>query len=83
MADIFELSRTLSCEHGLHLQLVHQEHGFVFMLRKSDLEAVGMTALPKDFINVTGKKGKWFFETIDLVRNVPCDQVLSLFNGSE
>ncbi|KAH8111431.1 muts domain V-domain-containing protein [Phellopilus nigrolimitatus] len=52
--------------HDLPLQLVHQEHGFVFTLRKADLEEAGKTELPKGFVNVTAKKGKWFFESIDL-----------------
>ncbi|KAL5495776.1 MSH4 [Sanghuangporus weigelae] len=66
VADIFDLNRSLSSEHGLPLQLVHQEHGFIFTLRKRDFEAVGTPTLPKHFINTTAKQGKWFFETIDL-----------------
>ena len=46
MADIFQLHRSLSETHGLPLQLVHQEQGFVLTLRKIDLEEAGMTELP-------------------------------------
>ncbi|KAL5518469.1 MSH4 [Sanghuangporus vaninii] len=66
VADIFDLNRSLSSEHGLPLQLVHQMHGFIFTLRKRDFETVGTPTLPKHFINTTAKQGKWFFETIDL-----------------
>lgn len=67
VADIFQLNRSLSESHSLPLQLVHQEQGFVFTLRKTDLEEAGMAELPKGFVNVTERKGKWFFESIDLV----------------
>ena len=67
MADIHSLSRELSQQYELPLQLVYQEHGFVFSLRKSDLEEAGMTQLPKGFINASSRKGKWFFECLDLV----------------
>ncbi|KAL5534740.1 hypothetical protein ACEPAG_1204 [Sanghuangporus baumii] len=66
VADIFDLNRSLSSEHGLPLQLVHQEHGFIFTLRKRDFDAAGTPTLPKQFINMAAKQGKWFFETIDL-----------------
>lgn len=70
VADIFQLNRLLCDGHGLPFQLVYQEHGFVFSLKKMDLENNGTAELPKGFINVTTKKGKWFFETIDLVRSI-------------
>ncbi|PAV21710.1 hypothetical protein PNOK_0166700 [Pyrrhoderma noxium] len=66
VADIHSLSRELSQQYELPLQLVYQEHGFVFSLRKSDLEEAGMTELPKGFINASSRKGKWFFECLDL-----------------
>ena len=34
---------------------------------EKDLEEAGLTELPKGFVNVTERKGKWFFESIDLV----------------
>ena len=67
VADIHSLSRELSQQYELPLQLVYQEHGFVFSLRKSDLEEAGITELPKGFINASSRKGKWFFECLDLV----------------
>lgn len=70
VADIFQLNRSLCDDHGLPLQLVYQEHGFVFSLKKIDLENTGTTELPKGFINIISKKGKWFFESIDLVSSI-------------
>lgn len=70
MADIFQLNRKLCEKHALPLQLLYQEQGFVFTLRKIDLEEAGLRELPKGFINVTARKGKWFFESIDLVRHL-------------
>ncbi|GLB36707.1 putative mutS family domain IV [Lyophyllum shimeji] len=62
VGDIFQLNRTLSEEHGLPLALVYQDTGFVFTLKKTDLEG----ELPKGFINVSVKKGKWVFSSMDL-----------------
>lgn len=67
VADIFQLNRTLCDEHQLPFQLIYQEQGFVFSLKKSELEHAGMAELPKGFINVTSRKGKWYFESMDLV----------------
>ncbi|KAG6874127.1 hypothetical protein C0995_005543 [Termitomyces sp. Mi166 len=62
VGDIFQLNRTLSEEHELPLTLVYQETGFVFSLKKTDLEG----ELPPGFINVSVKKGKWVFTSMDL-----------------
>ncbi|KAF9466889.1 muts domain V-domain-containing protein [Collybia nuda] len=62
VGDIFELNRALSENHELPLSLLYQDSGFVFTLKKSDLEG----ELPKGFINVVMKKGKWMFSTIEL-----------------
>ncbi|KAL0950493.1 hypothetical protein HGRIS_007304 [Hohenbuehelia grisea] len=63
VADIHQLSRSLSDAHGgLSLALVWQDTGFVLTLKKSDLEG----ELPKGFINTVLKKGKWHFTTMDL-----------------
>ncbi|KAF7373569.1 MutS 4 [Mycena sanguinolenta] len=62
VGDIFALNRTLSETHGLPLSLIYQETGFVFTLRKTDLEG----ELPRGFINATLKKGKWTFTSMDL-----------------
>ncbi|KAG6820131.1 hypothetical protein H0H93_005006 [Arthromyces matolae] len=60
VGDIFQLNRTLSEEHELPLTLVYQEGGFVFTLKKTEL--VG--ELPKGFVNVSCKKGKWVFTSL-------------------
>ncbi|KAJ7160996.1 muts domain V-domain-containing protein [Mycena filopes] len=62
VGDIFLLNRTLSDAHALPLALMYQETGFVFTLRKNELEG----ELPRGFINATLKKGKWAFTSMDL-----------------
>ena len=37
-------------------------------LKKSELEDNGKVELPKGFVNVSSRKGKWVFETMELVR---------------
>lgn len=63
VGDIFSLNRDLSERHNLPLSLVFQETGFVFALKKSELEG----ELPKGFVNVTMQKGRWLFSSIELV----------------
>ncbi|KAJ3723913.1 muts domain V-domain-containing protein [Lentinula raphanica] len=62
VGDIYALCNTLTQTHELPLTLVYQETGFIFSLRKADLEG----ELPKGFINVTLKKGKWQFSSMEL-----------------
>ncbi|KZT24709.1 hypothetical protein NEOLEDRAFT_1156682 [Neolentinus lepideus HHB14362 ss-1] len=62
VGDIFALNRALSEEHSLPLILVYQETGFVFALKKAELEG----ELPRGFINVTMQKGKWLFSSMEL-----------------
>ncbi|KAG5717618.1 hypothetical protein E4T56_gene7727, partial [Termitomyces sp. T112] len=62
VGDIFQLNRTLSEEHELPFVLVYQETGFVYTLKKTDLEG----ELPPGFTNVSVKKGKWVFTSMDL-----------------
>ena len=64
VGDIYQLNRTLSEEHGLPLTLVYQDTGFVFALKKGDVEG----ELPGGFINATQKKGRWIFSSLELVR---------------
>lgn len=64
VTDIYELGRELSETHGLPLVLVYQDSGFIFQLKKSESEG----QLPAEFINITEKKGKIVFSTLDLVR---------------
>ena len=63
IGDIYQLNRSLSEEHNLPLTLVYQETGFVFALKKNDIEG----ELPKGFINVSLKKGRWIFSSLELV----------------
>ncbi|KAJ7756277.1 muts domain V-domain-containing protein [Mycena metata] len=62
VGDIFLLNRNLSDTHALPISLMYQETGFVFTLRKNELEG----ELPRGFINATLKKGKWTFTSMDL-----------------
>lgn len=63
IADIYQLGRELSEAHGLPLVLVYHDSGFVFHVKKSEAE----DDLPAEFINVTQKKGRVVFSTLDLV----------------
>ncbi|KAJ3510448.1 hypothetical protein NLJ89_g4672 [Agrocybe chaxingu] len=62
VGDIYHLNRVLSEEHNLPLTLVYQETGFVFALKKKDLEG----ELPKGFVNASMKKGRWMFSSMEL-----------------
>ncbi|KAI0344201.1 hypothetical protein BDW22DRAFT_1412762 [Trametopsis cervina] len=66
VGDIFALNNELSQEHDLPLTLLYQENGFVFTLKKSDLEDKGSGELPRGFVNVVAKKGKWVFSSVEL-----------------
>ena len=56
----------VSEEHSLPLALVYQESGFVFALKKADLDG----ELPKGFLNVTSNKGRWMFTSMELVGRI-------------
>ena len=64
VGDIFQLNRQLSEEHDLPITLIYQDSGFAFTLKKRDVEG----DLPKGFINVTTRNGKWLFSSLELVR---------------
>ncbi|KAI6043781.1 muts domain V-domain-containing protein [Pisolithus marmoratus] len=62
VGDIMQLNTVLSEKHSLPLTLVYQENGFMFALKKDELEA----ELPKGFINITSQKGRWLFSSMEL-----------------
>jgi DNA mismatch repair protein MSH4 len=64
VVDICQLNQALSERYSLPLSLVYQESGFVFALKKDELE----DELPKGFINVSAQRGRWLFSSMDLVR---------------
>ncbi|KAJ2926876.1 hypothetical protein H1R20_g10205, partial [Candolleomyces eurysporus] len=69
VSDIYQLNRTLSAEHDLPLSLVYQEgSGFVFSLKASEVDGPSgrKGELPEGFINVTMKKGRYTFSSMDL-----------------
>lgn len=63
VSDIYQLNKSLAEEHELPITLMYQESGFVFVLKKTAL--VG--ELPRGFINVSSRKGKWLFSSMELV----------------
>ncbi|KAF8736092.1 hypothetical protein AX14_000888 [Amanita brunnescens Koide BX004] len=65
ISDIFQLNCRLSDEYNLPLSLLYQDTGFMFTLKKSDLESAG-EELPRGFIDVVMKKGKWLFSSMEL-----------------
>ncbi|EGN92714.1 hypothetical protein SERLA73DRAFT_172695 [Serpula lacrymans var. lacrymans S7.3] len=62
VGDIYQLNTSLSEEYGLPLTLVYQESGFVFALKKDELEG----ELPQEFINVSERKGRKLFSIMRL-----------------
>ena len=64
VGDIYQLNKTLADEHALPLTLMYQDSGFVFVLKKTTLDG----ELPRGFINVSSRRGKWLFSSIELVR---------------
>lgn len=71
MGDIYQLCRELSELHDLPLQQSYSETGGMsFTVRKTDLEG----ELPRGFVNVTSKGGKWRFSTMELVSGLSTPQ---------
>ncbi|KAH7920485.1 hypothetical protein BV22DRAFT_1198859 [Leucogyrophana mollusca] len=62
VGDIHQLCTSLSEKHSLPLTLVYQESGFVFGLKKDELEG----ELPKGFLHVSMQKGRWLFSAMEL-----------------
>ncbi|KAG2139666.1 muts domain V-domain-containing protein [Suillus clintonianus] len=62
VADIYQLNNALSERHSLPLTLIYQESGFVFAIKKDEIEH----ELPKGFINVSAQRGRWLFSSMDL-----------------
>ncbi|KAJ8462533.1 hypothetical protein ONZ45_g17900 [Pleurotus djamor] len=62
VGDIYQLNRSLSEMHGLPLNLVYRDGGFVFSVKQDDLEG----PLPSGFINPLLKKGSWTFSSMEL-----------------
>lgn len=64
VGDIHALHRALCEKHDLPMMLVYQEGGFVFAIKKGDMEDM---KLPWGFVNVSMQKGRWLFNTMELV----------------
>ncbi|OBZ78578.1 MutS 4 [Grifola frondosa] len=62
VGDIYTLRNSLSQQFNIPLTLIYQDTGFVFALKKSDLEG----ELPRGFVNVTMQKGRWIFSSVEL-----------------
>jgi hypothetical protein len=67
VGDIYALCRTLSERHNLPIQPTYQDGagGFVFSLKKTDMDEV--TELPPGFLNVSHKRERVFFSSLELV----------------
>ncbi|KAA1468307.1 hypothetical protein DENSPDRAFT_771670 [Dentipellis sp. KUC8613] len=83
IGDIMALDKALSEKHGLPLTLVYQDNGFVFALKKNDIEG----DLPFGFVNVSMRKGRWLFSSMELKkRNArmkdALDETLILSDGT-
>lgn len=76
VGDIYTLTATLSEAHELPLAVNYQESGFVFSLKKTDLDG---RELPRGFINANMRKGKWVFSSLDLVCQGDDVQILDAY----
>ena len=54
----------LTEKHDLPIQLLYQESGFLFSLRKGDLVE---GKLPLGFTNLSLRRGRWLFTSMELV----------------
>ncbi len=75
-ATFFNSIATFVINTNYRFLLVYQENGFVLTLKKTELEESGKVDLPKGFVNVSSKKGKWVFETMELVSCLRDDMVV-------
>ncbi|KAH9036606.1 muts domain V-domain-containing protein [Lactarius pseudohatsudake] len=63
VGDIHALHASIQKEDDLPVQLVYQESGFLFSVKKADFDE---RKLPRGFINTSMQKGKWLFTTMEL-----------------
>ena len=69
------MHRSLDEKHDLHIQLVYQESGFLFAVKKGDLVE---GRLPWGFINQSMQRGKWLFTSMELVSDGHASNVYEL-----
>lgn len=75
-----QLGTNLCERHGLPMRLVYQEGGFIFSLKKDELEG----ELPRCFLNVSSQKGRWVFSNMELVfTDLACCQQMTLASYTE
>jgi len=65
VGDIHALHSSLTEKHDLPIQLVYQESGFLFSIRKGDLVE---GKLPWCFTNLSTRRGRWLFTSMELKR---------------
>ncbi|KAI9437019.1 muts domain V-domain-containing protein [Lactarius indigo] len=63
VGDIHALHASVQEKDDLPIQLVYQESGFLFSVKKVDFDE---RKLPRGFINTSMQKGKWLFTTMEL-----------------
>src|SRR6266404_4848504 len=64
VGDIYALHQSILKEHLFLITLVYQELGFLFSVKKADLDD---GKLPSGFINKSMQRGKWLFTSMELV----------------
>ena len=69
-----QLTDTLREEHGIPIQSIYQENGFVFCVKKADLE----DDLPQGFINVVSKGTRFLFSSVELASETRSSSYSSL-----
>jgi hypothetical protein len=69
------LHRSLNEKHDIDIQLVYQESGFHFAVKKGDLVE---GRLPWGFINPSMQRGKWSFTTMELVSDEHTSNIYEL-----
>ncbi|KAI9452181.1 muts domain V-domain-containing protein [Lactarius psammicola] len=63
VGDIHALHESIQKEHAFPIQLVYQESGFLFSVKKADLDDGKQ---PRGLINKSMQKGKWLFTSMEL-----------------
>ncbi|KAI9510622.1 muts domain V-domain-containing protein [Russula earlei] len=63
VGDIHALHGNLTEKYGLPIQLVYQESGFLFAIRKGDFV---QGKLPLGFTNLSMQRGRWVFTSMEL-----------------
>ena len=75
VGDIHALHSGLTEKHNLPIQLVYQESGFLFSIRKGDLIE---GKLPWGFTNLSMRRGRWMFTSMELVSDHVASNIINV-----